>query len=152
VPTIHELELAQLVNAERDLHVEADTLVRAVEDGTRSIDILRAIVGELALESAALKLEIRSAQSASKSDGLPQKHSRRIDALTKIAAITLEAHKLGLIELDLHADGVQRVFEFFVDTINAVANSTLQSPEAFTNAFRDALVGWEERVDLGTSR
>ena len=146
VPTVHELELAALINEQRDEFVGTDRLVRAVESNIPSAEILGSIVRELAVESAALRQGIRSAQSASKSEGVAQKMSRRIDALTKIAAITLEAHKLGLVEVDLKSEGVQRVFCFFLETIGAVAHQTLPNARDLMTRFEQALDGWEERI------
>lgn len=147
IPTVHEVELARAVNAEREAFVDQDGVVQAIESKTPTPDILKSLVLELAYETAAIRQEIRSAQAAAKSDGLPQKHSRRIDGLVKIAAITLEAHKIGLVEPDFRSEAAQRVYRLFMETIGDVADATLESPTAFKERCAEALSGWEDRVD-----
>lgn len=147
VPSIHELEVAKLVNADRDLHVESDVLVQALETKTSTPEILRHVILELAIESAAIRHEIRSAQAASKSDGIPQKMSRRIDALSKMASVSLDSHKLGLVEANPNCEAVQRIFEFFLRTVGGVAAEVIPDAGSFMDECRRELEGWESRVE-----
>lgn len=146
-PSIHEIELAAIINRQRDAHVENDGLVRSIESKAPSIDIIRTALMELAHESAAIKYEIRSAQAASKSDGIPQKMGRRLAALSAMSTVLLESHRLKLVELDLESERVQRVFEFFVETVAGVAHQTLPNAVEFVDRCEQALDGWEDRVE-----
>lgn len=150
VPTVSELAVAKLVNADRERFVAEDGLVQSLDCKAPTQEILRTVLVELAAEAAAIKFEIRSAQAASRSEGQAQRHSRVIDSYSKMALTTLEMQKLGLHELDLRGQSVQRIFQAFLESVSAVADSTLQDADGFKGRIREALVGWEDRVSVGT--
>jgi hypothetical protein len=131
----------------RTAHVEADALVQAVEAGSDPDEILRHAVQELAVEAAAIRYEIVTAHEESRVDQVPQKMTARISALAKMASITLERHKLGMVEIDLRSLPVQKVFELFVEAIEHVADSTLESSAEFMKLCKEQLQGWEDRVE-----
>lgn len=146
-PTADELQYAAEVNLLRDHHVENDHLVQALDQHAGSLEILDRCAHDLARESAILRFEIRSAQAASRSTGVEQLMNRRIDALHKLALVSMGRRKLDMIDLDPTSDSVQRVFAAFLDSITNVATQVLPDAEPFLEQCREALDGWESRLE-----
>jgi hypothetical protein len=145
-PSANEMEWAAQVNTIREQYVNNDDLVQSLQNQTPSAELLIKVIEELAIESAAIRYEIQSAHVASRSERIPQMISGRTSAILKMAAIIFEMAKLGLIELDLSSTPVQRVFEFFMETISSIATQTLPEAEAFIHRCHEALENWEDRV------
>ena len=146
-PTVDERQCASAENERRDAYVANDELVRCLDlKAGSSVEALRTIITELAIEAAVIGFSIQSAHSASRSDGLPQMLSRRIDALAKVASIAFEMHKLGFERFDPRCDAVQRVFALFIATLAGVASETLPNADLFMNRCGHGLAGWENRV------
>lgn len=144
VPTADEAAYAETVSKLRADHVETDTLVRALEGSARAVDVLRAIEEGLAIENASLRWELEHGHH--KGRVREQMMSRRIDGLSKLAAVELAIHRLGATEGDLRSARYQRVFTEFLGVVEDVLIAVLAEPEPLLAKLRVALAGWEDRV------
>jgi len=144
--TLDQVQLAKAESVACEEFVCNDPLVRSLEAKASSTALLRRLVLDLATEAAAIRFEVASAQALAKSDGIPQSRSRVLDAYAKIGAIVLQSQKLGLVEIDLRSEPVQRVFGLFLSTLEEVARETLTDYDSFMTECRHALDGWETRV------
>ena len=150
-PTADERAYIQQVNAARDDFVEADDLVRALDGKAATTLVLDQCTQELAVESAALAFEVRSANAAGRTDRIDQIRSKRIDCLHKLALIELTRRKLGLVDLDPSSEPVRRVLDFFLLTIDEAADATLTTPQVFKSRCRAAFEGWAARFTQSAS-
>ncbi len=112
---------AQTINAMRTTAIGADPLVCGLVGGDDTASVIAKVKVELARESASLGWEAQHAAEAGRD---PSNFSaRRIDALTKLAAITGTALRLG-VRRELDRDILSRLQAFFVSTVETVARAT----------------------------
>ncbi len=112
----------QTINSMRTAAISVDPVVRSLEDGDDTESVVAKLKIELARESASLAWEGQHAAEAGRD---PLNYSaRRIDALTKLAAITGTAIRLG-VRNGLDKDVLSRVQEVFISTVQAVAQETV---------------------------
>jgi len=126
-------------------HVERDRLVGIVRDEAPSVDVLQEIKHALAVETAAIRWEIEHGRSEGRA--YEQMISRRIDGLTKLAAIELGLRRLGVTTCDPHSARMQSVFRLFVETLADVATQVLDDPKSFVETCKVRFDGWEDLVD-----
>lgn len=121
-PRADERLYAQTINALRTTTIGADPLVRGLEDGDDTPSVVAKLKVELARESASLGWEAQHAAEAGRD---PSNFSaRRIDAMSKLAAITGTAIRLGL-RRELDPELLSRLKEFFISTVESVACETV---------------------------
>ena len=140
-PDADELDYIQETNERRREHVAVDGLVRAI-DRQDPKEILFAAEVALAHEAASLLFEIEHGEAEGKD--VAQLHSRRIDALCKLAAIMLGRRRVFSGELE---DGaLPKIATAFLATVNEVLGQTLGKDRA------ELLMGEiRMRADVGLS-
>ena len=84
------------INRLRRQHVDADPIVRALEDRAASPVILSHAVEQLALEAAEIRYEIMKDCAAGRINLIDRKRGKVIDGYHKIALILIDAARLGL--------------------------------------------------------
>ena len=128
-PDGNELEFIARTNELRDEHIQGDDLVRALEDGSTSGQVIDIAVQALARESAALSWDVRHAREHG--GPIEQLLSRRIDGLHKIASILLSRRRAGLeSELADSDPRMAKVKTFFIQNVGEVAEATLSPGQA----------------------
>jgi len=141
-PTKEELAIAQ---AERESFIENDRVV-TTSRGLDSLATLRAIKASIARETAELAYQRQQYAAAGRDIG--QVASRRIDALKKIADIELEMRKIGVDQVDVYSDKMQRIFKFWTELLLEAMEATLQDQEKdlLINKLTTVMEGWEDRA------
>ena len=134
--------------AERDAHVSQDELVQSLSTSKQdSISALRGIQLRIAQEAAVLEFDRQHLAKQGKDTQMLS--SRRVSALKEVAE--LEA-KIRLLKdegvIDLHDEKVQKLFQFWITTIQEVAAEVLpqEQSDVFLNALITAMESWEERA------
>lgn len=146
MPQTSDLEYHAEMMIQKERHIQNDRVFQALGRRAESVEVIRITKEEIAREAAAIEFTRLEAEKRGKD--VSQTHTRRIDALMKVASMELEAMKLGANVLDLRGEKMQRVFAYFVQTIRDVAAETL-TPEAidlFFNRLETALQGWEDKA------
>lgn len=123
-PDADELDYVRQINARRRAHVDRDALVSAIQaDDSRQI--LSAAELGLAREAASLMFEIERRQN--KGGDVAQLHSRRVDALVKLASIVLSRRKLFPAD---PGEYIPKITAFFIESVAAVLHQTLDPQRA----------------------
>ena len=118
---------------------------RAPEE--RDAEVINESMREVAAEAAAIAYERREAERRGQDPS--RLCSRRVRALTSLAALVVERARLGGdLEVDPRDERVQRVVGLFFRDISEIAQETLgaETAEKFTSAFLARVNGWAERL------
>jgi len=147
-PTICENAYNAALCAAREEASASDPLVVALNSRCPAVKVIHSAKVAMAEETAALGWERRQHEADGREIG--QISSRRIDGLSKLAAIELELHKLGGPVLDPRGSRMQQLWGLFMDTVSEAARGTLPAAKAEDVIARleQAAVGWEDRIDL----
>lgn len=131
---------------ERQEFIANDPVVKS-SGGKDSVAILMALKLEVARETASLAYQRLLNERAGKD--ISQVSSRRIDALKKIADIELEMRKIGVDQIDVYGEKVQKLFNFWIELIKSAAAETMSQQQAdlFFNRLTSILDGWEEKAE-----
>jgi hypothetical protein len=146
MPTTSDLQYHAEMTAAKQEFVENDPVVKQTLRRGDPVSMLHTLKTEVAREAAALSFQRIENEKHGKDTA--QISSRRIEALSKIAAIELEIKKQGGDVLDLRSEKFQRIFKFWIQTLQEVAAETL-SPEMIDllfNRLGTRLENWEEQA------
>jgi hypothetical protein len=151
MPTVSDLEYQASMSIEKEKTMATDLVVRAAEGKTDSLDFLQIIKTEIAREAASLYCQRIENEKYGKDTAMVS--SRRIEALSKIAAIELEIRKLGVGIIDLKGEQFQKVFKHWIVTLqeSAAAVLTPEQVDMLFNKLESSLEGWEERATEDTT-
>lgn len=145
-PSTEDLEWYEATAEDRAQAIADDPVVRSA-GGKDPVVLLSTLKAEVAREAAALVYQRTLLEKMGKD--ITAVSGRRIDALKKIADIEMEMRKIGFDQIDVHSEKFQKVFKFWIDTIQAVAQDTLE-PETldlFFNRLTTEMEGWEEKAE-----
>jgi hypothetical protein len=144
-PTVEDLEHYASTEEERTAFVENDPVVRGAK-GRDPLILLSILKTEVAKEAAALAYQRQLNEQMGKD--ISQVSSRRIDAIKKIADIEMEMRKIGFDQIDVYSEKFQKVFKFWIETIQSVAENTLtrEQLDLFFNRLTTEMEGWEEKA------
>jgi len=148
-PTADEYQYHQEQSAARESLIDEDDLLRALEDRADAGEVVHQIVVRLAQETAALRWERQQAEG----DGfvIAEKISaRRIDGLSKLAGVVVEARKLGVVgEADPRSPPFQKVEQLWMTSISDCAKETLPSETAtvFLDRLMAAMASWRASLN-----
>lgn len=122
VPTIEPPDVKIIADEDREraAYVRRQTLVKALEDGASTSELIDAVLKDMAEESAHLKWERRTASK----DGKPTANYNvaRVNALRSIAELLIKRKEASIAErLDLKSPRFQKIFKlilgFFADSM-----------------------------------
>lgn len=145
-PSVVDLQYHAEMAAQKSDYIENDPVVLSSTKRQDPISTLRIIKKEIAKEAAALGFQRLENEKYGKDTS--QISVRRVDALSKVVAVELELKKLDGDFLDLKSEKFQRIFKFWIETLQEVAQDTL-TPELidlFFNRLGTKLDGWEDRA------
>lgn len=129
-------------------YVESDPLVQATQSPKDSAEMLRLIRQNLARVQATL--DFRRIEDE-KFGGKESREflGKQSQALREIAAIELKIKEMGVQNLDLYGEQMQKVFTLLIGRIQTVASEVLPKAtfDLFFNRLGTALQGWEEEAD-----
>ncbi len=146
MPTTSDLEYHAIIAEQKGKFIDEDRVVQAALKHADPMDMLSVIKSEVAKETAALHFQRIENEKYGKDTA--QISSRRIDALKKIADIELEIKKIGGNNIDVHSEQMQRIFKFFIETVQAILTENL-SPEQIDLVFNRLTTefdGWQEKL------
>jgi hypothetical protein len=146
-PDADQEEYAEQLNALRDAFEADDPLVQALDRGEPCAEIIEHVKLQVAREAASIAFEKQRA--AARGSDLGQLAVRRIEALTKLAALELARMKLGLGPVvDVRSPRVQQAVAFLLDEVERVAREVLDDAAAskFVGQVRARTNGWESVV------
>lgn len=143
--TQEDLEYYEATLAEREQFLNADQVVRNSK-GQDTLALLAAVKQQMAREAAALAY-LRDQKDRIGADSSAVS-AKRIEALKKISDIELEMRKIGVDQIDVHSEKMQRIFQLWIDTIREVSEQTLRPEDAdlFFNRLTTAMAGWMEKA------
>jgi hypothetical protein len=146
MPQTSDLEYHAEMIVEKQKFIENDAVVQALARHAEPIEVIRIVKAEVARESAAI--EFQRIENEKRGRDVADISKKRIEALTKVAALELEAAKLGVNAVDLKSERMQRIFKFWVERIQEVAAEVLQPEqiELLFNRLQTELEGWEDRA------
>jgi len=145
-PTVVDLQYHAEMAAQKIDFIERDPVVQSSHQREDSVSTLRTIKTEIAKEAAALHFQRIENEKFGKDTS--QISVRRVDALSKVVAVELELKKLDGDFIDLRSEKFQRVFKFWIKTLEEVAQETLtgEQIDLFFNRLSNRMEGWEERA------
>lgn len=143
-PGIDDLEYHREMTVLKTKFIMADALVEASSSTKDPIAILKLVKAELAREAADLLFTRIEAEKYGRDTS--QISSKRIAALKEIAGLELEIKKMGVNLIDVHGEQFQRIFKYFLECIQEIAQETLTPEQAdlFFNRLGSKLENWEE--------
>ncbi len=146
MPTTSDLEYHAKMSEAKAKFIDADSVVQASRKRADPMEMLAVIRAEVAKESAALHFQRIENEKFGKDTA--QVSTRRIDALKKIADIELEIKKLGGDILDLHSEKMQRVFSYYVTTVQGILQENLspQQIDLVFNRLTTEFEGWQDKL------
>ncbi|MBI3203048.1 MAG: hypothetical protein HYZ29_16030 [Myxococcales bacterium] len=146
-PTVDDLAYFASVATDRVRHADADDVVAAVRGRADASEVLRRVREGIAVEAAVLEHERLEQQKRGLDVG--QISSRRIEALTRLATLEVEALRLRAGTIDPRNEGMQRVFRAWVGDVRdaAVATMAPEALDAFFTLLETRLQTWEDRAE-----
>jgi hypothetical protein len=147
MPTTSDLEYHATMAEQKAKFVDSDSVVQATVKRAEPMAMLSVIKTEVAKESAALHFQRIENEKFGKDTA--QISTRRIDALKKIADIELEIKKLGGDVIDVRSEQMQRIFKYFVDTVQAILaeNLSTEQLDLVFNRLSTEFEGWQEKLE-----
>lgn len=146
-PDHDQEEYADRLNALREAFENDDAVVQALDRGEPCAEIIERVKLQVAREAASIAYDKQ--QAAARGGDVGQLAVRRIDALTKLAALELARMKLGLEPaIDVYSPRVQRSVAFLLDEVERVAREVLgdETASRFVSDVRGRTSGWEAAV------
>ena len=146
MPTTSDLEYHAIMAEAKAKFIDEDSVVTAAKRHADPMEMLAVIRGEVTKESAALHFQRIENEKYGKDTA--QVSTRRIDALKKIADIELEIKKLGGDTIDVRSEQMQRIFQFFIETVRGILEETLAAEQIdlVFNRFSTEFEGWQEKL------
>lgn len=146
MPTTSDLEYHAQMTEAKAKFIDSDSVVQAAKRSADPMEMLSVIRGEVAKESAALHFQRIENEKFGKDTA--QVSTRRIDALKKIADIELEIKKMGGGEIDVKSEKMQRIFKFFIETVQGILQENLRPEQVdlVFNLLSTEFEGWQEKL------
>lgn len=144
-PAPDEAAYHALMVEERELQLRTDSVV-AASDGTPE-EVLVALRTAAAREAAGLLFERRRLEA--RGSDVAQICSRRVEALTAVARLTLELARVRAGTFDPYSRDMQLIYNFFLDTVRESTTAVLppDTAAALVEAFETRLAGWEAQFE-----
>ena len=145
-PKPEDLEFQASVVDDVKRHIEGDNLVKSAQGRVGALEMLWHIREEIAKEASALEFQRNECEKVGVDSS--RISSRRVEALKKMADVELEIKKMGVENIDLRGEKMQRIFKLWIESIKGVV-SEIMSPEQselFFNRFQTVMEGWEQRA------
>jgi hypothetical protein len=143
-PDADQQTYADELNSLRDAFEQDDPLVQALDRGEPCAEIIEHVKLQVAREAASIAFD--KATAAARGGDIGQLAVRRIEALTKLAALELARMKLGLEPvIDVRSPRVQQTVGFLMNEVERVAHEVLDDESAtrFIRDLRGRTLGWE---------
>ena len=145
-PDPADLEYYSSLHDEAERAIAEHPLVKATRSKVDSLEMLWSVKEYLA--KGAANLDFQRMQFEKEGRDTVQISHKQAEVLKKLADVELDIKKLGMDNINLQGDKIQRIFRYWIDTLREVVQEVMtpEQSDLFFNRLQTMLEGWEQKV------